>query len=75
MGSIDKQKEKIAFWRTMFFFLLASIFGVVAFLFTKYEKLNEVQLILANIGGVVLVVALIATSVKLKTEIDNIEEM
>jgi len=75
MSQIDKQKEKIAFWRTMFFFLLASIFGLVAFMFTNYDKLNEIQLILANIAGFMLLISIVGTIFKLKKEIDKIEEM
>ena len=48
MSKLDKQKEKINFLRTMFFFLLASMFGLVAFIFTKYFKLSETQLFLIN---------------------------
>ena len=75
MAEIDKQKEKITFWRTLFFFLLASIFGLVAYIFTKYEKLNEIQLILSNIAGMILLIAIINVGVKLKKEIEKIEEM
>jgi uncharacterized membrane protein len=75
MAEIDKQKEKITFWRTLFFFLLASIFGLVAYIFTKYEKLNEIQLILSNIAGMILLIAIIGVGVKLKKEIEKIEEM
>ena len=75
MSKLDRQKEKIAFWRTMFFFLLASIFGLVAFVFTKYDKLSEIQLILVNIAGFMLLIGIIGTTFKLKKEIDKIEEM
>jgi len=75
MSKLDRQKEKIAFWRTMFFFLLASIFGLVAFVFTKYDKLSEIQLILVNIAGFMLLIGIIGTTFKLKKEIDEIEEM
>ncbi len=75
MAEIDKQKEKITFWRMMFFFLLTSIFAEVAYIFTKYQKLNEIQLILANIAGGVLLIAIIGVGIKLKKEIEKIEEM
>jgi uncharacterized membrane protein len=75
MSQLDKQKEKITFWRTMFFFLLASMFGLVAFIFTKYELLNEIQLILINVAGFILLIAIIGVGIKLKKEIEKIEEM
>jgi hypothetical protein len=75
MSKLDKQKEKINFLRTMFFFLLASMFGLVAFIFTKYFQLSETQLFLINLAGFILLVAIIWIGAKLKKEIDNIEEM
>jgi len=75
LAEIDKQKEKITFWRTLFFFLLASIFGLVAFIFTNYMKLNNLQLILSNIAGGLLLIGIILVAIKLKKEIDKIGEM
>jgi len=75
MSQIDKQKETITFWRTMFFFLLASMFGLVAFIFTKYTQLDEMQLFLVNLAGLSLFIAIIGAGIKLKKEIDEIEEM
>jgi uncharacterized protein YpmS len=75
MSKLDKQKEKITFWRTMFFFLLASMFGLVAFIFTKYAQLDEMQLFLINLAGLGLLIAIIGAGIKLKKEIDEIEEM
>ena len=75
MSKLDKQKEKITFWRTMFFFLLASMFGLVAFIFTRYTQLDEMQLFLVNLAGLSLFIAIIGAGIKLKKEIDEIEEM
>ena len=75
MSKLDKQKEKITFWRTMFFFLLASIFGLVAFIFTRYTQLDEMQLFLVNLAGLSLFIAIIGAGIELKKEIDEIEEM
>ena len=75
MSKLDKQKEKITLWRTMFFFLLASMFGLVAFIFTKYTQLDEMQLFLINLAGLSLLIAIIGAGIKLKKEIDEIEEM
>ena len=74
MAEIDKQKEKITFWRSLFFFLLASIFGLVAFIFTKYSYLNDLQLILSNIAGLLLI-GIISVALKLKKEIEKIGDM
>ena len=59
----------------MFFFLLASIFGLVAFIFTRYTQLDEMQLFLVNLAGLSLFIAIIGAGIKLKKEIDEIEEM
>jgi len=75
MSRLDKQKEKITFLRTMFFFLLASLFGIVAYTFTQYTKLNEIKLILINIAGFILLISIIGIGIKIKKEIDKIEEM
>jgi len=75
MAEIDKQKEKIAFFRTIFFFLLASLFGLIAFVFNKYPKLNEVELIIINIGGLSLLISILFTGKKLKKEIEKIGEI
>ncbi len=75
MAEIDKQKEKIAFFRTMFFFLLASLFGLIAFIFNKYSKLNEFELIMVNIGGFILLISILFTGKKLKKEIEKIGEI
>jgi uncharacterized membrane protein HdeD (DUF308 family) len=75
LAEIDKQKEKITFWRSLFFFLLASIFGLVAFIFTKYSYLNDLQLILSNIAGLLLLIGIISVALKLKKEIEKIGDM
>jgi len=51
------------------------MFGLVAFIFTKYFQLSETQLFLINLAGFILLVAIIWIGAKLKKEIDNIEEM
>lgn len=75
MSQIDKQKEKIAFLRTLFFFLLASIFGLAATVFSKYKQLDSLQFAMVDIAGFFLLFAILATGYKLKKEIDKIEEM
>jgi len=75
MGKLDKQKEKIAFLRALFFFLLASIFGLAATVFSKYKQFDALQFVMVDITGVVLLFAILITGIKLKKEIDKIEEM
>jgi len=75
MGQIDKQKEKIAFWRALFFFFLASLFGLVATTFSKYRQFDTLQFTLVDIAGITLLCGILLTGIKLKKEIDKIEEM
>ncbi len=58
-------KKRILLFEDFIFFLLASIFGLIAFIFNKYEKLNEI-LIVANIAGLFLLVSIIGVLIKLK---------
>ena len=75
MAEIDKQKEKITFFRSLFFFLLASLFGLTAFIFNKYKNLSEIELILVNFIGFILLITIMLTGIKLKKEIDKIGEI
>ena len=75
MSKLDRQKEKIAFLRTLFFFLLASIFGLAATVFSKYKQLDQLQFVMVDIAGGALLCAILLTGYKLKKEIDKIEEM
>ncbi len=75
MAEIDKQKEKIAFFRNLFFFLLALLFGLIAFIFNKYKNLTDWELLIVNIGGFILLVSIILTGIKLKKEINKIGEI
>jgi len=75
MSKLDKQKEKISFLRTMFFFLLASFFGLVATIFSKYEQMNTTKFIISDITAIGLMCAILVTGSILKKEIDKIEEM
>ena len=40
MADIDFQKEKVNFWRMLFFFWLTSIVGLIAYIFNNYDKLT-----------------------------------
>ena len=75
MAEIDKQKEWINFYKTLFFVLLGALFGVIGYVFTYIENLSEIKLILLFISGVILIVVNILVLKKLKKEIDKLEEM
>jgi hypothetical protein len=51
------------------------MFGLVAFVFTHYSKLNETQLLLVNISGFLLLCAIIGAGKKLQKETNEIKEM
>ena len=75
MADIDYQKEKISFWRMLFFFWLTTIIGLIAYLFNNFEKLSETKLILINLTLTILLIFLIVTSIKLKKETEKIKDM
>ena len=75
MAEIDKQKEKIAFLRSIFILLLGSLFALIGFIVTKYPLLNQIQLILADIGGFILLTVIIFLLIKILKEIDKLKDL
>ncbi len=75
MAEIDKQKEIIGYLKTAFFFFLGTLFGVIAYLFEKFDKINNVKLILLNIVIVIIVSILIFLAKKSKEEIDKLKDL
>ena len=75
MAEIDKQKEKIAFLRSVFILLLGSLFALIGFIFTKYPVLNETQLILSDIAGIILFITIIILLIKILKEIEKLKDM
>jgi len=75
MAEIDKQKEKIAFLRSIFILLLGSLFALIGFIVTKYPVLNQIQLILADIGGFILLTVIIFLLIKILKEIDKLKDL
>ena len=75
MAELDRQKEKVTFWRNLFFFILASVFGLVAFLFNSYEKLVFVKIVLIDITLLGLVILLILVIIKMNKEIDKLKDL
>ena len=75
MAQIDEQKEKVAFWRMLFFFWLTIIVGLIAFIFNNFEKLNHLKLFLSNVSLMLVIIFLIFTSMKMKKETDKLKEL
>jgi len=75
LAQIDEQKEKVAFWRMLFFFWLTIIVGLIAFIFNNFEKLNHLKLFLSNISLMLVIIFLIFTSMKMKKETDKLKEL
>ena len=75
MAKIDEQKEIVSTWRVALFFTLGTIFTLIGYIFNNYAKLNELQLILANIAGVFLLICFILIVIKLKKEISKLGEI
>jgi uncharacterized membrane protein HdeD (DUF308 family) len=75
LAQVDEQKEKVAFWRMLFFFWLTVIVGLIAFIFNNFEKLNNVKLFLSNISLVLVIIFLIITSIKMKKEIEKLRDL
>ena len=73
MANIDKQKEIVSTFRTFALFVLATLFSLVAYIFTAIDKLKEIQLLflfgavlLSAIVFVILIYFLIKSINKLK---------
>ena len=45
MAKVDKQKEIIGYLKTGFFFLLGTLFALIAYLFDKYDKMKIEKLV------------------------------
>jgi uncharacterized membrane protein HdeD (DUF308 family) len=75
LAEIDKQKEKVVFWRMLFFFWLTITVGLVAFIFNNFDKLSDVKLLLSNITLLLVIVFLIITSIKMKKETDKLRDL
>jgi len=75
MADIDFQKEKVNFWRMLFFFWLTSIVGLIAYIFNNYDKLEFVRFVIINIVLIVLIIFLLLTSIKLKKETEKLKDL
>jgi hypothetical protein len=75
VAEIDKQKEIISYLKTGFFFFLGTLFGLMAYLFNKFDTLNSVKLLLINIGIIIDISILIFLAKKSKKEIDKLKDL
>jgi len=51
------------------------MFALIAFIFTKYDKLSDMQLIIADIAGGFLLAGTIGAIIKLHGEIEKIGDI
>ena len=75
MAEIDRQKEKVAFWRTLFFVWLTTILGLIGYLFTHYNELDSVGIVLVNFAIFIVVILLIVTSKVMIKDIDKLKDL
>jgi len=75
MADIDYQKDKVNFWRMLFFMILTTIFALVAFIFNNYEALNTFKLITVNVVTFMLVLILILISLKMSKEMEKLKDL
>ena len=75
MADIDIQKEKVSFWRMLFFFWLTIIMGLIAFIFNNFDTLSDLKLLLSNISLLLVIVFLVITSIKMKKETDKLKDL
>ena len=75
MAEIDKQKEKVAFWRNLFFFILASVFGLVGYLFTHYKTLEAIEIAVVDIAIFGLVISLVFIAKKMIKETEKLKDL
>ena len=75
MAEIDRQKERVAFWRNLFFVVLTALFGLSAFIFNNFDKLNEVRLIIIVVVTFLFAVSLILIAIKMRKETDKLRDL
>ena len=75
MAEIDKQKEKIALMRSILLILLGALLTLIAFIFTNFDKLSEIKLIISNIAALVLSIIIISLLFMILKEINKLKDM
>jgi len=75
MAEIDKQKEKINLFKSIFLLLLGALLTLIGFIFTNFDKLSEIKLIIANISAIILAFLSIALLIIIFKEIDKLKDL
>ncbi|NPA12149.1 MAG: hypothetical protein GXO62_07890 [Epsilonproteobacteria bacterium] len=75
MADIDRQKEWIGVLKTSFFFLLATLFVLIAYLFENFDKLATVRLVFINITITIITISTLLSAKKLKQELEKLKDM
>jgi len=75
MAELDRQKERVAFWRNLFFIWLTTILGLIAYIFANYEKLNLIGIFLVNLALFIVVILLVVTAKIMIKEIDKLKDL
>jgi len=75
MAEIDKQKEKINLFKSIFLLLLGALLTLIGFIFTNFDKLSEIKLIIANISAIILAFLSRALLIIIFKEIDKLKDL
>ena len=75
MAIIDKQKEKVANYRLMWFVSITTLLAMIAFIFNSFEKLNLLKQLLIATAGITLTLITLYFSSKLKEETEKLEDL
>ena len=75
MAIIDKQKEKVANYRLMWFVSITTLLAMIAFIFNSFEKLNLLKQLLIAAAGITLTLITLYFSSKLKEETEKLEDL
>jgi len=75
MADIDKQKEKVTLIRSILLLLLGALLTLIAFIFTNFDKLSDIKLIIANIAAAVLALIIITLLYLVIKEINKLKDL
>ena len=75
MAEIDKQKEKINLLRSILLLLLGALLTLIAFIFTNFDKLSTIKLIISNIAALVLSIIILSLLYLTLKEIDKLKDL
>jgi len=75
MAEIDKQKEKINLLKSIFLLLLGALLTLIGFIFTNFDKLTEIKLLIANITAFILSIIILTLLIFTLKEIDKLKDL